>query len=178
MLITIVRHGETTANEDDLLQGQLPGELSKRGLLQGQALARELKNHKFDVMLTTDLKRGLDTAKIIAQFHDVAFVSDSLLRERSFGIYEGKNRSRFYNHERSLSDPYSHRPDKGESFCDLYYRANLFVDKIKRDYSSKSILVVSHGDLVRMFLGVLQGFPVERASKLKQANACINVVVF
>lgn len=178
MQITIIRHGETKANEDDKLQGQLPGELSERGLSQSHALACKLSKNKFDIIIATDLKRGLTTAKIIAQYHNVPLITDKLLRERCFGILEGTSRTKFYSHERSLPDPYSHRPEKGESFYDLYDRAKLFVDKIKKQYNGKSLLIVSHGDFVRMCLGVFQELSVEKASKLRQANGCINILRF
>ena len=176
MIITLVRHGETTANESDDLQGQLPGELSEKGVAQSHALAKELKDHQFDFFFSTDLKRGLDTAKAIAQFQDAPLVTDPLLRERNFGIYQGTNRTKFYTHERSLPDPFSHKPEKGESFADLYNRAALFVRKIKKEYSDRSVLVVRDGDIVRMCLGVLQGLTVEESCRLRQSNACINVL--
>ena len=176
MRFTIVRHGETKANKEDNLQGQLPGELSVIGLAQAHALAEELKKHQFDIFLSTDLKRGLDTAKIIAEFHDKPLLIDTALRERSFGIFEGTNRTAFYSHERSLADPYNHRPEKGESFMDLYERAKHFVNRITEKYAHKSVLAASHGDFVRMCLGVLQALPIEKACQISQANACINVL--
>lgn len=176
MIVTITRHGETVENENDTIQGQLPGKLSERGLLQGQALADELKSHQFAVLLSTDLSRGLDTAKIIARYHDVPLIIEPLLRERCFGIYEGTSREKFYSNERSLPDPYSHRPEKGESFVDLYKRANLFIDKIMKEYKGKSLLVVTHGDFIRMCLGAFQGVPVREACQIKQSNTCINIL--
>lgn len=176
MLLTIVRHGETTANESDDLQGQLPGELSEKGLAQAHALASELKKHRFDVLLSTDLKRGLDTAKIIAELHEAPLVIDAALRERSFGIFEGTNRTAFYSHERSMASPYTQRPERGESFMDLFDRARSFLDRIIEEYSLKSVLAVSHGDFVRMCLGVLQALPIEKACQISQANACINIL--
>ena len=95
MLVTIIRHGETVENETDTIQGQRPGKLSERGVLQANALAEELKSHQFDIILSTDLARGLDTAKIISQYHDAPLITETLLRERTFGIFEGTSREKF-----------------------------------------------------------------------------------
>ena len=176
MLLTIVRHGETTGNEKDELQGQLPGELSAKGVAQAHALADELKKHHFDILLSTDLKRGFDTANIIAQLHDAPLVIDTALRERSFGKFEGTNRTAFYSHERSMASPYTQRPERGESFMDLFDRAKSFLNRITQEHSLKSLLAISHGDFVRMCLGVLQSLPIEEACRIKQSNACINVL--
>ena len=59
MRLILTRHGETTANKDDLLQGQLQGELNKLGKLQAKATANALKKEKIDVAFTSDLKRNL-----------------------------------------------------------------------------------------------------------------------
>lgn len=176
MIVTIVRHGETVENNNDTIQGQKPGRLSKKGMLQGQSLAEELKNHQFDVILSTDLTRGLDTARIIARYHNVSLITEILLRERSFGIFEGTSREKFYYNERLLADPYSHRPEKGESFVDLFNRAKVFIDKIVKEYRGKSLLVVTHGDFIRMCLGVFQGLTVKQACRIKQSNTCINIL--
>ena len=176
MVLTIVRHGETTSNSQDVLQGQLPGELNDKGWLQAKALALALKDEHFDAIFTTDIKRGLDTTELIAAHHSVPFVLEPLLRERHFGVHQGESRSKFYALERSLPDSTAHRPKLGESFLDLAKRVKKFAVRILGEYAEATVLVVSHGDVNRMLLGALQDLPVEDACKIPQANGCINQV--
>ena len=173
---TLVRHGETSGNDTDTLQGQLPGNLNKKGMDQAQVLKETIEINKFDCVISTDLKRGLDTTKIIIGEHSIPLVYDSLLRERNFGEFQGTNRTSFYNLERSMDDCYNNRPEGGESFQDLYDRAKQFVNKLKVNFRDKRVLIISHGDWIRMCLGVLKKLPVSEAAKIRQANACINEV--
>lgn len=176
MWVTIARHGETRGNLSDTLQGQLAGSLSERGWRQARALAESLRSRRFDVIYSTDLKRGLDTARVIAQAHDAPLVIEPLLRERHFGKYQSTNRTRFYGRERAMRDPVRHRPPGGESLADVYGRAQQFVTLRLNANKANSVLIVSHGDLIRMLLGVLQGLPVEKAAQIRQTNACVNVL--
>ena len=174
--VTLVRHGETTGNITDTLQGQLPGKLSKKGKKQARFLKEILDLDQFDYVISTDLKRGLETTKTIIEHFSIPLVCDPLLRERHFGVFQGTNRTRFYNHERSLDDRYNNRPEEGESFQDLYDRAKKFIEKLKLTYQNKRVLVISHGDWIRMCLGVLKNIPVSKAAQIRQTNACINEV--
>ena len=176
MLLTIVRHGETGGNVSDTLQGQRHGELSAKGRRQAEALAKCLSAEHFDAIWSTDLQRGLDTTKLICWHHSVPVRTDPLLRERHFGVFQGKNRTKFYAHENALDHPFDHRPEGGESFLDLRARAERFIDMLNGKYHDESILIVAHGDTIRMMLGVIQGLSVQEARQIAQLNGCLNVL--
>ncbi|KAJ8269093.1 hypothetical protein COCON_G00117000 [Conger conger] len=93
--VTIVRHGETQYNKDKLLQGQgvdLP--LSETGLQQAETVGNYLSELKFTNAFSSDLQRAKQTADIILRnsLHcsGLEVVRDPLLKERSFGIAEGR----------------------------------------------------------------------------------------
>ncbi|KAJ8391079.1 hypothetical protein AAFF_G00097000 [Aldrovandia affinis] len=93
--LTIVRHGETQYNKDKLLQGQgvdLP--LSATGLQQAESVGNYLRDLKFTNAFVSDLQRARQTANIIVRNNlhcsGIEMVTDSLLKERSFGIAEGR----------------------------------------------------------------------------------------
>jgi len=82
MKILLTRHGETEENKQGILQGWLPGHLSKEGRRQARLLAEHLQNVKIDFIYTSDLLRCVETAKEIAKFHPNAkFIPEKLLRE-------------------------------------------------------------------------------------------------
>jgi hypothetical protein len=97
--VFIVRHGETEWNTERRWQGQGDSALTSTGVKQARAIGRRLSSvHQsggkiFSAIYSSDLGRCVNTARIIAdeiQFEDVTI--DSRLRERSFGIFEGKTR--------------------------------------------------------------------------------------
>jgi 2,3-bisphosphoglycerate-dependent phosphoglycerate mutase len=83
------RHGETDWNVEGRLQGQTDTELNQTGLTQAEALARRLRPHRLEALLSSDLSRALTTAKIIAETLRVPLSSDPGLRETNVGAAEG-----------------------------------------------------------------------------------------
>ena len=90
-----VRHGETTANRDDILQGQCDFPLTDSGQLQMGKCGLQLKDVKFDFCLTSDLYRAVHSAAILCSNFVSSLNSEqtALLRETCFGLREGLPRS-------------------------------------------------------------------------------------
>ncbi|KAM3870095.1 putative fructose-2,6-bisphosphatase TIGAR A [Diretmus argenteus] len=92
--LTIVRHGETQYNKDGLLQGQaIDSPLSEIGLRQAEAVGQYLKDVKFSNVFVSDMLRARQTAETIMKHNcscGLEMVCDPLLKERSFGIAEGR----------------------------------------------------------------------------------------
>ena len=66
MKIYLVRHGETDANKNGILQGQgLNYQLNDTGVRQATKLKNELRNVNFDLCFTSPLIRAWSTAMII-----------------------------------------------------------------------------------------------------------------
>ncbi|KAJ7080359.1 phosphoglycerate mutase-like protein [Mycena belliarum] len=89
--IYVVRHGETQANRDGVVQGQLDTELNAAGLEQARRVARALRAVHFDAAYSSDLLRALKTAQIILEHRpDIEICTDKALRERYMGELQGK----------------------------------------------------------------------------------------
>ena len=86
----LVRHGETIDNAAQILQGQLQGELNEKGIQQAEATRDKFKNEQIDVFVSSDLKRSIDTCRIIAAPHHKDVETTPLLRERDWGDFTGK----------------------------------------------------------------------------------------
>lgn len=69
MKLIITRHGETEENKAGIIQGYLPGHLSKTGIEQAKKVVLRLKDEKIDFIYSSDLDRAANTAKEIAKFH-------------------------------------------------------------------------------------------------------------
>ncbi|XP_049578733.2 probable fructose-2,6-bisphosphatase TIGAR A [Syngnathus scovelli] len=93
--LTFVRHGETQYNKDGLLQGQaIDCPLSEEGLQQAESAGRYLKDVKFSNLFVSDMMRARQTAETIVKHNSscagLQLVCEPLLKEKSFGIAEGK----------------------------------------------------------------------------------------
>ncbi|CAN7994877.1 unnamed protein product, partial [Ixodes pacificus] len=92
--LTLVRHGETLHNKDNVIQGQLDVPLSSIGLEQAELLGKHLQQHKFTHVYSSDLSRAKQTAMSILQMNQVTvspIAEDQRLRERKFGSVEGRS---------------------------------------------------------------------------------------
>ena len=81
--LILVRHGETVDNVNHIMQGQTQGQLTAQGLLQAHRLAESLRSEPIDVFVSSDLKRSVDTCRVVAEGHGKDVVTTPLLREES-----------------------------------------------------------------------------------------------
>ncbi|XP_025096986.1 uncharacterized protein LOC112565631 isoform X3 [Pomacea canaliculata] len=91
--LTLVRHGETTANKDGIIQGHRDVPLSEVGMEQANLVAKRLQNEHFTHIFASDLKRAAETAQAIVKAgpeNHCPIQLDKRLRERTFGDFEGK----------------------------------------------------------------------------------------
>ncbi|KAL2777002.1 fructose-2,6-bisphosphatase TIGAR [Daubentonia madagascariensis] len=93
--LTVVRHGETRFNKEKILQGQGVDEpLSETGFKQAAAAGVFLNNVKFTHAFSSDLIRTKQTIHGILEkskfCKDMTVKYDSRLRERKYGVAEGK----------------------------------------------------------------------------------------
>jgi len=66
-LIILVRHGECEGNVKGVFRGRTDFPLNKRGLVQVQDLAQELRSFPIKYVYTSPLSRARQTAEAIAQ---------------------------------------------------------------------------------------------------------------
>ncbi|KAF3339444.1 phosphoglycerate mutase-like protein 4 [Carex littledalei] len=89
--IVVVRHGETSCNASQILQGQLDSELNETGRQQAAMVASRLsKESKFSAIYSSDLKRAAETAQMIANQCDLKGGGESLdqLHERCVSSFQ------------------------------------------------------------------------------------------
>ena len=132
----LVRHGETVDNANQIMQGQTQGQLNENGIKQAREFSEEWKNKPLDVVIASDLKRSVDTAKIIAEPHHLEVLSTPLLRERDWGSFTG----------RYIPDLKGETwPDDIETLENLLSRAGEFIAYVKQTFPGKKVLAVGHG---------------------------------
>ncbi|CAF3329932.1 unnamed protein product [Rotaria sp. Silwood1] len=146
--LTLVRHAETHANAEGIIQGLLDTELSNIGYLQSQALGQYLQYHRFSHIYSSDLKRTTETARQIRSFNRVSSCEiqyDSLLRERMYGIAEGRTRQWLRELAKENGIPYiNFIPSGAESTAQVRERViqffrNLCHELLENSHTNSSV---------------------------------------
>lgn len=149
MTVYLVRHGESTWNVAELIQGQtLSPELTARGVDQAHEVAESLAGLGIRRVVTSDAARAQQTAAIIARRLGVVVESTPLLRERHWGVFQGGGREVARAVEKSLSpdQPLEH----GESRHDVRDRWREFAGWLGRlGQPVEPVVVVSHGGFIQ-----------------------------
>ena len=135
-ILYLARHGETVDNVNKIMQGQTQGQLNENGINQARQLAEELKGKHFDAFVASDLKRSVDTCRIVAEPHHAEVRTTPLLRERDWGSFTGR-------YSPDLKDEVW--PDDIEPLDALKERSRKFLEFIRREYPGKTVLAVGHG---------------------------------
>lgn len=146
----LTRHGETEENAQNILQGHMPGHLNEKGLAQARLLCGRLRNVPFDYILSSDLKRAMDTAAFVAGEKGLPIIPCPLLRERDWGEYTGLKTT-----ERSINP--ADFPESVENPVQLQQRARKFLTYLLENFAGKRVLAVGHGYFDRCIEAELEG---------------------
>lgn len=155
MKITLVRHAQTDANYESVMQGLKNNLLNDTGRRQCQKLREEIKDIKFDYCYMSPLARTVETAMILIGDR-VEMIPDKRLLERDMGNLEGAavaqyDAKKYWNYELNCSD------DGVEDIQSIFERCENFLSYILEKYDESShILVVSHGAPLRALYHLLK----------------------
>ncbi|MGI5858739.1 MAG: alpha-ribazole phosphatase [Tepidanaerobacteraceae bacterium] len=179
----LVRHGETIWNRERKYQGQSDVPLTDEGRIQARSLSERLKDEKIDVIYASDLGRTIETAEIISEHHGLEVVPASLMRELSFGIWEGMTYDEIIQkwakeYNKWQDDPYNEKPPEGETLSELCERISKFLMKAAQDHPDGRILVVSHAGPIRAILSVLLNLKQDFFWKFKISNTSLTIIEY
>lgn len=176
MRLIVVRHGETEENASGILQGHLPGELTDKGKKQVKKLAQRLKDKMIDQIFASDLARTRDTARVIAKYHDTLTEFRQELRERHMGQLTGQHHTIIEEkREKKNKTRHEYRPQGGESYQDVRDRLSNFLNELKTNYQSKTVLLVAHGGVNRVLISLLTDKSLAEAAEISQDNTAVNI---
>jgi probable phosphoglycerate mutase len=160
--IHTIRHAKTTFGEQHRYAGWIDAPLSQRGIRQAREAAKSLKRMKFDAVVSSALRRSIDTARLLVGRRN-AIVTSELCNERNFGVLQGLTWTEALQITPEImfiqvgNDMHSVNPEGSEPFEDLRIRAKKFHRFIFKHYRGKRVLIVSHGVFLQQFHGLLRG---------------------
>ena len=151
--IIAIRHGQTAWNVDTRIQGHLDVPLSERGHWQAQRLAAALAQEGLAAVYASDLSRAFETGRYVAQAAGVPIRPDVGLRERGFGLFEGRT---FKEIEAQMPDqallwrkrdPHF-APAGGESLQQVQERVVGTCYRLAAQHPGELIALVGHGGVL------------------------------
>ena len=178
--IIAVRHGETAWNVDTRIQGQLDIALNDRGFWQARRVGAALSGEPVAAVYSSDLLRAWHTADAIARTAQLPVIAEPGLRERRFGLFEGKT---FREIEQDWPEHALHwrrrvpdwsPPDGGESLLALRQRVQSTVDRLASRHAGELIVLVAHGGVLDALYRVATGQPVDSPRTWQLSNGAIN----
>lgn len=147
----LIRHGETDWNKEQRTQGHTDNTLNETGKSQAEKAAQSLKNSNIDLIISSNLKRAVETAEIIARATGVEIMIDENLKERNYGEGEGLLREELKAKYESTKTK-DHKIPGGESYDELLERAWKSFSEHQKAHVHKNVAVVSHGAVIRALL--------------------------
>ena len=158
MIIYIVRHGETEENLQRILQGHMPGTLTEQGREQVKRAAEQLSTEgvkltassskTFTRIVSSDLKRAMDSAQIISDKLNLPIVPMEILRERDWGKFTGMPIADAMDKYR-VDGKWQFPEGTTETEEGIYERANKALVELKKQFADETIIVVTHGQFAR-----------------------------
>lgn len=151
--LLLIRHGETAWNAEHRVQGRLDVPLSTTGVWQSSRLAQRLAGERIDAIFSSDLARAWMTGAPLADVHGLTMVADVRLRERAFGIFEGKTLDEIaaeHPHELAAwrARDVDWRVPGGESGREFIDRAIAALGDIVAAHAGATVAVFTHGGVL------------------------------
>jgi ribonuclease H / adenosylcobalamin/alpha-ribazole phosphatase len=145
----LLRHGQTALSAERRFAGRGDIPLTDVGLKQAAAAAAALAQRGgIDLVVTSPLRRALETARAVADAAGVPLSVDEALVETDFGSWEGMTfgevMARWPDEIAAwMADPDVAPPD-GESFASVGVRVSAALDRLLAAYQGQTLVVVSH----------------------------------
>ena len=180
----LIRHGETDWNREARMQGHADIALNDLGIAQAEQVAAALQAEGLDAIYSSDLSRAQDTAaKICAQQTDLQLQLSPTLRERHYGIFQGRTLAEVEEQDPAAADRWRRRdanfaPDGGESLPEFAGRIQAWLAQAARVHKDQQICVVTHGGVLDVVWRMAHGLALDAPRAWGLPNTGINRLRF
>ncbi|PYZ96897.1 histidine phosphatase family protein [Alteribacter lacisalsi] len=154
MILYLIRHGQSEANEKGIIQGHAEFSLSKLGKAQARLAGETFADTHLDAIYTSDLGRAKETADAIAEHHPLDVIPWDKIREVGLGPLEGKTRDEMQKAFPDLkTDSLLTSGIEGSELTeDITARCAYVTEQLAAAYSGKQVALVSHGGFISIYL--------------------------
>ena len=161
--ILTIRHGQTAYNVEKRYAGSIDIPLNEQGIEDAQNAAIVLKDYELDILITSKLKRAIQTGELLIAGRNIQIIHNKLCNERNYGKMQGLTYSEVeeirprIKYFKLNNDFHSLNPPDGDTFPVLRRRAKLFSQFIFQNYTGTNILVVSSSAFMQQLHGIFRG---------------------
>jgi len=164
--LVLLRHGQTMHNVTGRMQGHLDSVLTEVGFAQAVGVAPEIARLGPDRLLSSDLRRAVDTADVIGAAAGRPVKLDARLRETYLGEWQGRSTAEIEQTWPGAiatwrSDP-AWAPPGGESRIEVVRRSRPVVDELDGEYTpgaDATVVIVAHSGLIAGLVSGLLALP-------------------
>lgn len=181
MAYYLIRHGETSWNKDNRIQGWTDISLSEYGLKQAKVLAETLKKIPIRAVYSSDLLRAYQTAQAYENMTGHHAILDPKLREIHFGSWEGKTWQEIIDENKDeyasgLYDDPNNRIHQGESMNMFKKRASSHFFEIVNQHPEGDVVLFTHGGNIRMIILEVLNQAIDFKNHIPIDNASITII--
>ncbi|HLF17154.1 MAG TPA: histidine phosphatase family protein, partial [Candidatus Thermoplasmatota archaeon] len=176
------RHGETTSNRDQVIQGpRIDASLSELGRRQAHAVAEALAGERLDALYTSPMARARETAQALAEHRAASRLAVQVvpeLYEMDYGLFAGRTYDDVRDEMDQVLDAWrlgfvDQSFPGGESAILAQHRVRPFALRLRTQAESETLAVVAHGRINRVLAATLTGAGLQRLEEFPQSNAAI-----
>ena len=157
MVLFLIRHGQTTANETGTYSGQTDAKLTELGKAQAKALVPILEKYTFDKVYSSDLSRATDTQRIALPH--IEGIRTPLIREIDVGSLAGQSIMGTREKYGNLNNDFT--SFGGENYDMLTARMRKFLDMLESQPCER-VAAFAHGGLIRSMLRIVLGNTIDQ----------------
>ena len=162
-------------------QGYGDSPLTARGRAQARAIGRRLTPMSIDRLISSDLGRAMETARIIAGHTGHALEVDSALRERNYGALEGLTVSEIkaghpQAFKRLLAGDSDYVIPGGESRQQQFDRNIAFFNSFLKENHGVTAALVVHGGVLDSLFRFVTGLPLNQPPCFVTVNSSLSII--
>lgn len=164
--IYFVRHAEAEGNLYRIAHGHYNSIITPRGYRQIAALRRRFADVPVDAVYASDLWRTCTTARAVYEPKGLPLHAERAFREVGIGVWEGKTWQELDEQDPQQMYCFNHDVERWQvPGCETAREALArFLPELRRvaeRHAGGTVVIFSHGMILRLVLGTLQGLTLE-----------------
>ena len=181
--VTLLRHGETSANRNGIVLGTSDVPLTKIGRLQAKMAAQKIAELEINSLFSSPYYRAKETSKYVQETTNLNPIFLDGLKEMNSGEMEGSDATRMEElypdyMAKWRKDPTNTRPSGGETLGEVHARAWETLQYIHRTNIDKHVVVVSHLFPIQGIICKTLGLDSSQYFKIKLDLGSLSKIIF
>ena len=179
--LILIRHGETVWNLKNRWQGQKDSRLTDLGREQAHKVAARLAATKVSAIYSSDLGRAKEVADIVAAPHNLPVIEREDLRERSYGVLEGKTSKEATASEGPWflmwqANHLRQAPPAGENEQMVGDRVMEALSEIAESHPGQTVVISTHGGPIKIAFFRILSIPLSLWRLAWVSNGSITII--